>query len=50
MLPYEYSACQDKVEANLEVIVGAGVRGEIGKLETGRQKLEKEEFVILRPS
>jgi hypothetical protein len=40
MLPYEYRTCQDKAEVNLEVIGGAGVRGETGKLETRKQKLE----------
>ncbi len=35
----KYRKSQDKVEANLEVIDGAGVRGGAGKLETRRQRL-----------
>jgi len=39
MLPQNHCTCQEKVEANLEVIGGAGVRGGAGQLETIRQKL-----------
>lgn len=35
MLAYEYRTCQDKVEGDLEVIGGAGVRARDGK---GNQK------------
>ena len=37
MLAYKYSTCQGKIEENLEVIGGAGVRG---KLEGRNQRLE----------
>jgi hypothetical protein len=41
MLALKYSACQDKFNENLEVIGGAGVRGEERvKMETRNQKLE----------
>jgi hypothetical protein len=46
MLAHEYSACQDKVEVNLEVIGGAGVRMGKGKPEPRRQNVEIEEIAI----
>jgi len=39
MLPQKHCTCQEKVEANLEVIGGAGVRGGRDSFETIRQKL-----------
>jgi hypothetical protein len=50
MLAHKYSACQYIFERNLEAIGGAGVRAGEGKLETRRQKLEKEGITIREPS
>jgi hypothetical protein len=49
MLAHEYSTCQYIFERNFEVIGGAGVRAGEGKLETRKQKLEKEGIAIREP-
>jgi hypothetical protein len=46
MLSYEYRTCKDKVEGNLEVIGGAGIRGEGWKIEIRSQKSERKEPAI----